>query len=213
MPASSLMFTDLPFLLSDHVSCALWPLSASDRDHELVMFLANGPASEVWWLSMWYVCPHSPASSCVCATVFTAGTWGRVALGNRRGAEVMQKMSRGGGVSSLGTHRDASSPLSPLLSSQIIPCPAQAPSISSLITKAHWSSDFSPSPGAVPLSLGLPLLQGKLLPSSTVYFLRWARNQQGSWWPSNHTNRPHHDDFSSPAIGTDGVTCMERQTL
>ena len=71
MPASSLMFTDLPFLLSDHVSCALWPLSASDRDHELVMFLANGPASEVWWLSMWYVCPHSPASSCVCTTFYS----------------------------------------------------------------------------------------------------------------------------------------------
>ena len=127
MPASSLMFTDLPFLLSDHVSCALWPLSASDRDHELVVFLDNGPTSEVWWLSMWYVCPHSPVSSCVCTTVFTAGTWGSVALGNRRGAEVMQKMSKGGGVSSLGTHRDASSPLCPLLSSQIIPCPAAGP--------------------------------------------------------------------------------------
>lgn len=61
------------------------------------------------------------------------------------------------------------------------PLPPSRPlSISSLITKAHWSSDFSPSPGAVPLSLGLPHLQGKLLPTCTVYFLRWARNQQGN---------------------------------
>lgn len=53
---------------------------------------------------------HSPASSCVCTIVFTAGTQGRVALGNRGGAEVKQKMSKVGGVhvSSLGTHRDAS---------------------------------------------------------------------------------------------------------
>lgn len=57
---------------------------------------------------------------------------------------------------------------------------SRPPSISSLITKAHWGSDFSPSPGAVPLSLGLPHLQGKLLPTCSVYFLRWARNQQGN---------------------------------
>lgn len=110
-PSSLILFLCFYFfLLSDHISYALGLLSGSDRDRGL-MFLGNGPASGVSWLSMNSVCVLTPPQCPVCAPiVFTAGTEARVALGNRGRTELIQKMSKVGGVrvSSPGTHRDAS---------------------------------------------------------------------------------------------------------
>ena len=130
------------FLLSDHISYALGLLSGSDRDRGL-MFVGNGPASGVSWLSMCCVCVLTPPQCPVCAPiVFTAGTEEWVSLGNRGRPELMQKMSKVGRVrvSSPGAHRDAS--VSSLLHFQTLrrPPPHTAAPHAPSLTPHHESS-------------------------------------------------------------------------
>ena len=147
------------FLLSNHIGC--------DCDHRPAVTdrqITDMPCSQLeggpWgsWFSTWLsVCvfPTLPSTHIarVCPVVFTAGTGGRAAQGDRRRAELTQKMSKIEEVcgTSPGTHRDAS--FSFLLISRALRLWLPMPRTSSLIAKAPWSSDSSPSPATV-LSLG-----------------------------------------------------------
>lgn len=96
-----------------------------------------------------------PPHACVCPAVFTAGTGGEDDPREQR--ESITEQSRGElRGSSPGTHRNAS--FSPLLIFQALrlsPFPTWLPTprTSPRIMKAPWSSDSSPSPAAVLLSL------------------------------------------------------------